>query len=103
LQAYDFPGNIRELKSIVQHAVNLATGTSISVHHLPEYITAAVSAKPQPTRRISDEIIIPLAAIEKDHILKAYHSTSGNKVLTARLLAVGISTLRRKLQSYGLD
>jgi two-component system response regulator AtoC len=103
LRAYDYPGNIRELKSIVQYAANLAGGKSISVHHLPAYVTAAVSKKPQPARRCSDDVVIPLAVMEKDHILQAYRFTGCNKLQTARLLEIGANTLRRKLQSYGID
>jgi DNA-binding NtrC family response regulator len=103
LRAYDYPGNIRELKSIVQYAANLAGGKSISVHHLPAYVTVAVSKKPLPARRCSDDVVIPLAAMEKDHILHAYRHTSCNKLQTARLLEIGANTLRRKLQSYGIE
>jgi DNA-binding NtrC family response regulator len=100
LKAYDYPGNIRELKSIVQHATNLAAGQLISVHHLPTYVKAAISAKPQPARRDSDDRVMPLATAEKEHILKVYRYTCGNKLRTARLLEIGLNTLRRKLQSY---
>jgi DNA-binding NtrC family response regulator len=103
LKAYDYPGNIRELKSIVQHAANLAQGRSISVHHLPAYVTAAVSTKSFPARRCSDDVIVPLASMEKEHILKAYRYTGGNKLQTARMLEVGTNTLRRKLHSYGIE
>jgi DNA-binding NtrC family response regulator len=41
--------------------------------------------------------------VEKDHILKAYDATSKNKVQTARILGIGLNTLRRKLESYGVD
>ncbi len=102
LRAYDYPGNIRELKSIVQYAANLARGKSISVHHLPPYVVAAVSMKQPPAARFSDTTIVPLAAMEKEHILKVYRSTGKNKLQTARLLEIGVNTLRRKLQSYGI-
>lgn len=103
LRAYDYPGNVRELKSIVQHAANLAGGTSISVHHLPAYVTAAIAARKPSARLSSGDTIIPLAAMEKDHILKAYRYTGSNKLQTARLLEIGINTLRRKLESYGIE
>jgi DNA-binding NtrC family response regulator len=103
LKAYDYPGNVRELKSIVQYMANLAKGKSISIHHLPAYVMAAVSAKPSPARRGTDESVIPLAAMEKEHVLKAYRHTGGNKLHTARLLEIGINTLRRKLHSYQID
>lgn len=103
LRAYDYPGNIRELKSIMQYAANLAGKKAISVHHLPPHVTAAVSKKPLSTRRSSDSVAIPLAAMEKEHILQTYRQTGGNKLQTARLLEIGANTLRRKLQSYGTE
>jgi two-component system response regulator AtoC len=103
LRAYDYPGNVRELKSIVQYAANLARGQSISVHHLPAYVTTAVSMQHPPAALCSPDTIVPLAAMEKGHILKAYRHTGGNKLQTARLLGVGLNTLRRKLQSYGME
>jgi two-component system response regulator AtoC len=103
LQAYDYPGNIRELKSIVQHAANLAKGKSITVHHLPSYVTAALSTKRRVTVVHSPEPLIPLVAMEKEYILKVYRYTNKNKSQTARILGIGLNTLRRKLQSYGAE
>ncbi len=100
LKTYDYPGNIRELKSIVQYATNLAGDKAISVHHLPAYVTKAVSIKQVRESNSSTDIIVPLAVIEKDHILKAYRQTGGNKLQTARLLGISVNTLRRNLQLY---
>lgn len=103
LHDYEYPGNLRELRSMVQYAVNLAKNGPITVHHLPAYVMTALSAK---NRSISSTIrttIISLADAEKAHILNAYNTTGGNKVQTARLLAIGLNTLRRKLRSYGLE
>jgi two-component system response regulator AtoC len=101
LKDYDFPGNIRELKSIVHHAVNLAKGTSISVHHLPASLTSASALHHRPSAPFSPDAIVPLAEIEKNYILKVYRHTGRNKLQTSRLLDIGLNTLRRKLQSYG--
>jgi len=46
------------------------------------------------------ESIVPLAQIEKEYILEAYNQTGKNKSKTARLLKIGLNTLRRKLKSY---
>jgi two-component system response regulator AtoC len=101
LQRYDYPGNIRELKSIVQYAANLAKGSSITIHHLPTYVQEAVTLEqittPSDFQRTD---IAPLASIEREHILRAFKATGGNKVQTARLLHIGLNTLRRKLQTY---
>ncbi len=102
LSAYDYPGNVRELKSIMQYAASLAKGMPISIHHLPAYVTAAISKKHRSVRSLSSEGVAPLADVEKDHILKAYRYTGNNKLQTARLLEIGLNTLRRKLQSYGI-
>lgn len=103
LRAYDYPGNIRELKSIIQYAANLANGEAISVHHLPAYVVTAASTKhPQAKISSSDDQIVPLSVIEKDHVLKAYRYTGGNKMQTGRLLEISQNTLRRRLRSYGV-
>ncbi len=103
LSTYEYPGNIRELKSIVQYAANLAQEEPITVHHLPPYLVAAVSKIPRPTRRISDDIIVPLATTEKEQIIRAYRITGGNKLQTARSLEINPNTLRAKLRSYGIE
>jgi len=102
LSAYDYPGNVRELKSIVHYAASLAKGKSISIHHLPAYVTTAISKKHRAAPSLSPESVAPLADVEKNHILKAYRHTGENKLQTARLLEIGLNTLRRKLQSYGI-
>jgi two-component system response regulator AtoC len=47
--------------------------------------------------------IVPLAEAERVHILQAYEGTTRNKLRTAKLLGIGLNTLRRKLASYGVD
>ncbi len=101
LMGYDYPGNVRELRSIIQSSGNLAQQRPIAARHLPEYMrklrpkAAAPAAAGGP--------IVPLADVERAHILKAYEETTRNKLRTARLLGIGLNTLRRKLASYGVD
>jgi transcriptional regulator with PAS, ATPase and Fis domain len=101
LMEYDYPGNVRELKSIIQSAVNLAQGKPISSNFLPEHLKQRKSISTCLPRTMSDDIA-PLAQIEKSHIIRAYKLTGRNKSQTARLLGIGLNTLRRKLKSYGL-
>lgn len=103
LSTYEYPGNIRELKSIVQYAANLAQEEPITVHHLPPYLVTAVSKMPRPARRTSDDIIVPLAITEKEQIIRAYRITGGNKLQTARSLEINPNTLRAKLRLYGIE
>jgi len=98
---YDYPGNIRELKSIIQSTVNLAQGMHISTNYLPDYLQKRKSiSKRKPTSK--SESIVPLAQVEKFHILKVYYEMGKNKSQTAKILGIGLNTLRRKLRSYGV-
>jgi len=104
LQAYDYPGNIRELKSIIQSAVNLSQGQPLSAAHLPEHLRVTppkTCACPPNSDRGAD--LMPLAQVEKEHIIKVFQKLSGNKSQTARTLGIGLNTLRRKLETYGLN
>jgi two-component system response regulator AtoC len=99
---YDYPGNIRELRSIIQSSINLAQGRRISEAFLPEFL---LKRKKGLKNKIPEQngSIPPLEEIEKDHILKAYDYSGKNKALTARLLGIGLNTLRRKLNHYRVD
>ena len=97
---YDYPGNIRELKAIIQAAVNLSQGRPISAKFLPPQLVKRIPSStaahlPEP------EAIIPLEQVEKDHVLSVYNLLGKNKSRTARSLGIGLNTLRRKLESYG--
>jgi DNA-binding NtrC family response regulator len=99
--AYDYPGNVRELKSMIQAAVNLAQGRPIAKKHLSARIRPGKRPPRSPAANGQGEIP-SLAQVEKTHILKVYRMTGENKCQTARLLGVGLSTVRRKLAHYGI-
>ncbi len=102
LMRYHYPGNIRELKSILQSAANLARGEPIRETHLPWHITAPLKVFEDEDAAAGGSPIKPLAEVEKAHILHAYAQTGKNKSKTARRLSIGLNTLRRKLASYGI-
>jgi two-component system response regulator AtoC len=107
LERYDFPGNVRELATLLHSAVNLSQGAPIAIDHLPEHLRKMPETTdpvcPNPTLETSDAAapIRPLADIEKAYILEAYQRLDRNKAQTAKRLKIGINTLRRKLQQYG--
>jgi two-component system, NtrC family, response regulator AtoC len=96
---YDYPGNIRELKSIIKSAVNLAHGRKISKRFLPDTIQKQ-KTKTGPLCQPGTEPLVSLAQMEKSYILKVYRQTENNKSQTARLLGIALNTLRKKLESY---
>ncbi len=102
LMGYHYPGNVRELKSIIHSAVNLSQGGFITVDLLPEHLKKQKAKSPRTTISES-ELVLPLAEIEKGYILKVYHQTGNNKSQTAKLIGIGLNTLRRKLRYYGIE
>ncbi|MEZ5307847.1 MAG: sigma-54 dependent transcriptional regulator [Pyrinomonadaceae bacterium] len=97
LLAYEWPGNVRELKNVIERNVALARGDTI------EEIQGIFDQTPVPkteNRKTSEEIV-PLAEIEKDHILKTLESLGGNREKAAVVLGISVRTLYRKLKSYG--
>ena len=99
---YDYPGNIRELKSIIKSAVNLARGRKISKIFLPDNIQKQ-KPKTKPKDRPGTVPVVPLAQMEKSYILNVYNQTGNNKSQTARLLDIALNTLRKKLKIYGVE
>ena len=94
LMEYNFPGNIRELRNIVERAVILLDGKTLTESSLPKDILK---------KRIYHEDSLNLEDVEKKHILFVLEQTEGNKTKAAEILGIGLTTLYRKLQSYGIE
>ncbi len=101
LMNHSWPGNIRELKAVVESALNLSQGRPIAPEHLPEHLTRrALKAKKSVA---AEGGVTAMAEVEKRHILRIYNQAEQNKSEAARLLDISLSTLRRKLESYGVE
>lgn len=107
LQRYAWPGNIRELRNVMERAALLGGGR-ISSDDLPADLVAAAvmtaaatTSPPSPSARI--EVGTTLADIERDHILRVIHECAGNRSKAAERLGISRPTLRGKLREYGLD
>ena len=98
---YAWPGNIRELKSVIQTAMNLSQGKPITVNNLPTHLVQRSKSKAGPTSE--QEVPLTLQDVEKQHILKIYRQAKQNKSEAARVLGISLSTLRRKIESYGVS
>ena len=94
IQNYNYPGNIRELRNIIERAVILSEGKNLDVNLLPTDILSLKENLPQSKN---------LDEVEKAHILSILEETGGNKTKAAEILGIGLTTLYRKLQSYGLE
>lgn len=96
LEAHEWRGNIRELRNVVERAVILTTGPRLEVSDLPLEIQAPADPGQGGLSAFS------LAAAESLHLRKVLRHTGGNKTEAARLLGIGLTTLYRKIEEYGL-
>jgi two-component system NtrC family response regulator len=97
LRAYDWRGNVRELKNVLERAVILADEEELTADTLPPEFQALTLANPdEPASGRS------LWAVEKRQIQLVMQEVAGNKTEAARQLGIGVKTLYRKLQEYGL-
>ncbi|PWT79215.1 MAG: sigma-54-dependent Fis family transcriptional regulator [Bacteroidetes bacterium] len=96
LQHHDWKGNIRELKNVMERAVILASGPQLTSENLPLELQVN-GHKEHGTLSAFD-----LASVEKLHIQRVLNHTRGNKTEAAKLLNIGLTTLYRKIEEYGL-
>lgn len=97
LMEYDFPGNVRELENVIEHAFVLCRGALIEpVHFLPQLRPS------EPALHTSRLGGLTLAVMEKLLIRDALRRNKGNRAAAARELGVDASTLFRKIKALGL-
>lgn len=87
-------GNIRELRNTIERSMIMATNGVLSFADLPLEVQVA-----QGNSLSSME----LSLIEKEHICKVLNYTAGNKTEAARLMKIGLTTLYRKIEEYGIN
>lgn len=93
MERHNWHGNVRELRNIVERSMIMADGSRLTADCLaPEFNTAGGTS--------SDSLT--LEDLEHRHILRVLEHTRGNKAEAARLLGIGIATLYRKLEAYGM-
>jgi transcriptional regulator with PAS, ATPase and Fis domain len=95
LEGRSWKGNIRELRNVIERAVIVAEGHELILESLPlEFQVARDQWQPMPA--------FDLASVEKLHIQRILNYTKGNKGEAARLLNIGLTTVYRKIEEYGL-
>ena len=98
LLEYDYPGNIRELENIVEHAFVLCRDGPVESRHLPAILRERAQREPS-----SSEGELTLRYLEKMHITEAIRRHGGNRKAAARGLGIHPSTLFRKIKSLGIQ
>jgi DNA-binding NtrC family response regulator len=98
LLSHDWPGNVRELENCVERAVALSSGPILQLGDLPTNVQ-----RPLPEMSPADYSaghVLPLREMERQAILRAVREAGGDKLLAARRLGIGKTTLYRKLKEY---
>lgn len=117
-QAYDWPGNVRQLENCIQHMIAVNSGPTIHTGDLPSSLinfqhgrrsegaamAAVADGQPivPPAITSSQFPILPLTELEKQAIISALHHTKGDRMAAAMMLGIGRTTLYRKLKEYNL-
>jgi DNA-binding NtrC family response regulator len=122
LMSYEWPGNVRELENAIERACTLSSGPTLHIGDFPTQLQNYVyDRRPQnrslpfeghPTSTAADlpgapastetHAVLSIAALEKQAILNTIRQLKGDKLMAARLLGIGKTTLYRKLKEYGL-
>lgn len=114
LKGYGFPGNLRELRNVIESAFNVVVGPYIKREHLPDYLSHPGGTAParrgggpleaeyadQVGRRPLQEI---MDAVEKNLIEQAIAQAGGNKLHAASLLGISRPGLYKKIQKYRIQ
>ena len=97
--SYPFPGNVRELRHIMERAVILADNTTIEIKHLPERFGEKINTP----AAIENHQFPSLKEMEQNHILKAVQFTNGNKSKACKLLGISRAALWNKLKKINAE
>jgi len=100
LLAHDWPGNVRELENCLERSWALNSGPIIQVADLPSDLRSARNDGNGSFRVESSSRVVTMAELEKQAILATIEQVKGDKLMAARLLKIGKTTLYRKLKEY---
>ena len=99
LTSYEYPGNIRELENIVEHAVSMARGPEIKIENLPEdlanYDVFSFHGR--------EDRIKTLEELEKEYIRWVLDRTDNKKTVAAKILGIDRASLYRKLKRFAFE
>jgi DNA-binding NtrC family response regulator len=102
LLEYGWPGNIRELRNLIERLQILHEGQEVRATDLPAEFgrrSAAVGLAAAPSAEPGD-VLISLAEIERRHVERVLKATGWNKARAARVLEVDIKTLNKKIRDF---
>jgi DNA-binding NtrC family response regulator len=97
LRAHHWPGNVRQLRNVIESAVLQVDGGVLLPSHLP-----ADSLRPRGEGAIEESAMLTLSELERRHISRVMAESGGHMNVAAEILGIHRNTLRRKLAEYGI-
>ena len=97
LKQYSWPGNVGELKNVIEKAYVLSREKIVSISHLDNCVFQSVYQRRQAPK---ERLFMGLAEVERDHIIRVLQQLEGNKTRAAKVLGITVKTLYNKLHSY---
>lgn len=102
LKKHDWPGNIRELKNVIQRMISMINKEEITQEDVSLYISS-----PESTNGKSENIygndMVSLEELEKQHIIKVLRKVCGDKDRAVKILGISKKTLYNKIQKYSIN
>jgi len=103
LLAFDWPGNVRQLRNVVESMVVVDYDGLLDVDDLPEEFCSSPEPQGEPSSASLTALVgKPLAELERLFIAETLRLTAGNREEAAKMLGMGERTLYRKIKEYGL-
>jgi two-component system response regulator HydG len=103
LMAYDWPGNVRQLRNVVESMVVVDFDGVLDLDDLPsELVGTSEVADDGPAGTLSSLVGKPLAELERLFIVETLEQTGGNREADAEMLGIGQRTLYRKIKEFDL-
>jgi two-component system response regulator PilR (NtrC family) len=105
LEAYAFPGNVRELENVIERAVALASGQTIGLGDLPRELSGAASGPTPALIELPEQgcnLDDVLGEVERRLVLQAMERAGGVRTQAAKLLGVTLRSLRYRFQKHAL-
>src|SRR3989475_6984297 len=99
LQRYEWPGNIRELRNLIERLQILHEGDEVQVNALPAELTAVKRTAVEPAAQTP---LVSLQEMERQYVERVLQSTGWNKAQAARVIEVDIKTLNKKIRDFSI-